>query len=218
MCGRYSLLARRADLVRAFPRLLLSEDYDAAHPPRYNVAPSQPVATITDREPSALTMLPWGLPTGRTGSASINARGESIADKPSFRHAFRSQRCLIPADGYYEWRDVDGERRPVRVVRRSREPFAFAGIWEAGCAIVTCAARGALAEVHDREPVILAPETYDEWLSDETPVERLRALTVRALPDDDLEFYDVSKLVNSPKNETPEVIERVESPTALRLF
>ena len=83
---------------------------------------------------------------------------------------------------------------------------------------VTCAARGALAEVHDREPAILAPETYEEWLSDETPVERLRALTVRALPDDDLEFYEVSKLVNSPQNETPEVIERVESPPALRLF
>ena len=79
MCGRYSLLARRADLVRAFPRLLLSEDYDAAHPPRYNVAPSQPVATITNREPSSLTMLPWGLPTGRTGSAAINARGDDWA-------------------------------------------------------------------------------------------------------------------------------------------
>ncbi|MGR4065182.1 MAG: SOS response-associated peptidase [Vulcanimicrobiaceae bacterium] len=218
MCGRYSLLARRADLVRAFPRLLLPDDYDAANPPRYNVAPSQPVATITNLEPRTLTMLPWGLSTGRRGSISINARGESVADKPAFRHAFRSQRCLIPADGYYEWRSEGGSRQPLRIVRRSRRPFAFAGVWESGCAIVTCAARGALAEVHDREPAILAPETYEEWLSDETPVERLRALTVRALPDDDLEFYEVSKLVNSPQNETPEVIERVESPPALRLF
>ncbi len=218
MCGRYSLLARRADLVRAFPQLLLPGDYDAANPPRYNVAPSQPVPTITNLEPRTLTMLPWGLSTGRSGSISINARGESVAERPAFRHAFRSQRCLIPADGYYEWRSEGGSRQPLRIVRRSRGPFAFAGIWESGCAVVTCAARGALAEVHDREPVILAPETYDEWLSDETPVERLRALTVRALPDEDLEFYEVSTLVNSPQNETPEVIERVESPPALRLF
>lgn len=222
MCGRYTLTTKPNDLAKAFGLDATPEDLA----PRYNIAPSQWVPVITDTRPRRLEAFRWGLVPSwakdpSIGHRMINARAETVAEKPSFRSAFRRRRCLIPADGFYEWRR-DGKRKtPICIRRSDGAPFAFAGLWETwkptsgealhSCTIITTEPNALMATIHDRMPVILAPETYDLWL-DSTIDDRdlLRGL-LSPCPDSWLKYYVVSMLVNSPANDTPQCMEPIDA-------
>lgn len=217
MCGRYSLIADLQDLARQF-------EFDGTgfeHSPRYNVAPTQPVLTVINREGRQPEYMRWGLIPSwakdpSIGARMINARGETVAQKPSFRNALQRRRCLVLADGFYEWQKAGRGRRPMRIVLKSREPFAFAGLWESwrnpegdairSCTIVTTEANELLRPVHERMPVILPPELEEFWL--DTDVTDSAALTdvLSPYPDASMEYYEVSTLVNKAANGGPDLI------------
>jgi len=165
MCGRFAILSPAAELLAALGAEGGAELLARA---RTNVAPSQVVPVVRNLAPRAFAPLAWGLvPAWAEGRPAfrplINARAESLAQKPSFRGALRARRCLVPADGFYEWRREglarDARRQPFFIRRRDRRPFAFAGLWEGGTfTLVTCAPNALVAPIHDRMPVILPPE------------------------------------------------------------
>ena len=244
MCGRFSLFVPPSVLEERF-------DAEAARPlvPRYNVAPRDDLAAIRNDEPGTIDALEWGLLPSWVDDPDdfprpINARAETVAEKPSFRDAFAERRCLVLADGFYEWKGERGAKQPYRIARPDDEPFAFAGLWErwgsgggvgngggAGgggearggdgsgsgngdtgstrtATIVTTEANGTVAGVHDRMPAILEPDEERRWLSADDP-EELRTL-LDPYPDDGLVAYPVSKAVNDPANDSPDVIEPVD--------
>lgn len=224
MCGRYLLKAPAAALRRAFgfveqPNLM----------PRYNIAPTQDAPVIRERrEPKGertLQMLRWGLipwfaEDMKGGAKLINARGESIATKPSFREAFRKRRCLVLADGFYEWRTEGKLRQPYLIQRRDRAPFAFAGLWERwvpktqppvppyidSFSIVTTSANALLAPLHERMPVILAPESCARWLDRGASEAELKAL-LKPATEDLLTYVPVSPRVNAAAPDDAGLIE-----------
>jgi len=214
MCGRFTLKTpvERLSEQFQFPKIIPLK-------PRYNIAPSQDVVVVRrmpdDRE-RKLTMLRWGLiprwvkdPT--RGSQPINAKAETAAEKPMFRDAFRRRRCLIPADGFYEWKQEGGRKQPVNICTKDRQPFAFAGLWEhweeqegqfiESCTILTTEPNDLLAQVHSRMPVILDQNDYDLWLDpDVQEVSRLKPL-LRPYPPEQMTFYPVNLRVNNPRND-----------------
>jgi putative SOS response-associated peptidase YedK len=217
------LRANPAELVEIFA-LLRTPELE----PRYNIAPTQPVAAVRPASGGReLSFLRWGLVPSWAddpgiGSRMINARADTVATKPSFRNAFRQRRCLIPASGFYEWKKTgDATKQPYHICLRNDQPFAFAGLWERwekgdgpaieSCTIITTEANELLAKVHDRMPVILRPEDYDRWLDprqrDRTELESLLA----PYPPDEMKFYPISKLVNNPRNETAACLEPEKS-------
>ena len=229
MCGRY---------VQASSPELLAERFGVdevrveGHEPHYNVAPRAEVPAVRRREDrKILSSLRWGLVPSwakdpKMGDRQINARAESVADKPAYRTAFARRRCLIPADGFYEWRKQPGKTRkqPMFVHLRSGEPMAFAGLWEIwkdpkaegedegwlrSCAIVTTDANDLLEPIHDRMPVILPESAWDTWLAPDVDPDVLRGLLVPA-PDDLVAVYPVSPLVNSADNDGPELVQPIE--------
>src|SRR5262245_7474343 len=176
MCGRFTLTAPRQALKNLFPLFDFPEV-----PPNYNVAPTQAVLAVRvphGQDKPAPALLKWGLVPGwaddpAIGNRMINARAETAADKPSFRAAFRKRRCLVLADGFYEWQKVGGKKQPYLIRLRGGEPFAFAGLWEhwerdgravESCTILTTDANGLVKPLHDRMPVILAPQDFALWL------------------------------------------------------
>jgi putative SOS response-associated peptidase YedK len=226
MCGRYNLRTPTAQLVEFFD-LVLAPDLT----PRYNIAPTQPVPAIrrTGRG-RELSLLHWGLippwaDDPRIGSRMINARAESVATRPAFRGAFRERRCLIPADGFYEWKKTGQAKQPWHLGLKHDRPFAFAGLWEhwrrAGeaidsCVIITTAANELAADLHDRMPVILPEEAWARWLDpDCDDPDDLQALLV-PFPAGRMRAYPVSTVVNNARNESPECIEPVQLSGAAR--
>lgn len=221
MCGRYTLTDPGDELIRHFQLQNLPEDYR----PRYNIAPTQAVLAVVNGDGRRAGRLRWGLIPSwakdpAIGNRMINARSETIAEKPSFRTAFRRRRCLIPADGFYEWKQVNGRKQPVRIVRRDRGVFAFAGLWESWrppggddeevvytCTIITTNANETLRPIHHRMPVILPPEAYDLWLDREIDDPEALLPLLQPRPDDELEAYPVATVVNNARNETPQCIE-----------
>ena len=221
MCGRYSL---KADIAQLAMRFEFAAD-EAIHEPAYNIAPTQQVLTVTNDGERRASYMRWGLipfwaKDVKIGYRMINARGETVAEKPSFRTALRKRRCLILADGFYEWQKLGGkQKRPMRIVLRSGEPFAFAGLWETwkdpegemvkSCTIITTAANDYLQPIHDRMPVILPRESESFWLDKD--VEDPLALTsvIAPYPDSEMEAFEVSTLVNNTRNKGPEVIDSV---------
>lgn len=221
MCGRYTL---------ATPESWIREEFGLGPLPfelipRYNIAPTQEVLAIV-RGPEGLRAgwLRWGLVPfwakhESIGNRMINARSETIAEKPAFREAFRKRRCLIVADGFYEWRQDGDGKTPVWIHLATRRPFAFAGIWErwqppegvpvVSCTIVTTEAIEALRPIHPRMPVILPPPARETWLDPAASPEAL-AEVLRTRPTEELGFHDVSTLVNSPRNDDPECIVEAE--------
>jgi putative SOS response-associated peptidase YedK len=194
-------------------------------PARYNIAPTQRVPIvrrIRDREERELVILRWGLvpfwaKDAKVGYSLINARAETIDRKPSFRTAFKQRRCLVAADGFYEWMATGGGRKqPHFITLPDDQPFAFAGLWESwvgkegkrieSCVIVVCEATEPLRAIHDRMPVILPPERFDEWLDVARPLEAASAL-LRPYRGP-LLVYPVSNRVNSPQNDDVSFIER----------
>jgi len=196
-------------------------------PPRHNVAPTQPVAIVRMAEGSReFALVRWGLIPAwvkdpRGFSLLINARGESVLDKPAFRNAMKRRRCLFPADGFYEWKR-DGERKQPWFVRlKSGQPMAFAGLWETWsgpngeemetAAIVTTTASRSIAHIHDRMPVIVAPEAFDFWLDPNVDA-RTAAAVIAPAPDAALEAYEVSSAVNRTANDSPSLLEPLREP------
>jgi putative SOS response-associated peptidase YedK len=227
MCSRYTLTSP-PEAVRAYFGYM----NEAQFPPRYNIAPSQPVAIVRtsmkgERE---LALVRWGLIPGwvkdpREFKMLINARAESAAGKPSFRAAMRHRRCLVPADGFYEWTGKAGAKRPHLIRPRAGGPFALAAIYEdwlgadgseiETMAILTTAANRTMASLHDRMPVIVPPEHFDKWL-DCSPGSSVGLEDyLRPAPDDLLEILQISRKLNDPRNEGPQVQEPAESPTLL---
>jgi putative SOS response-associated peptidase YedK len=215
MCGRFALKAPPRSIQEHFHLLEISD-----LSPRYNVAPSQSVAVIRHfpQHPfPRLDMLRWGLIPGwasdmKIGYRMINARGETLAQKPSFRTAYKKRRCLVAADGFYEWSHAGGQKQPFYVHLKSGDVFGFAGLWESwnnpeggileSCTIITSAANALIGKIHDRMPVILSPEHYEAWLHYTTPAQTLQQLLV-PYPADKMETYRVGSEVNNPKNDTP---------------
>jgi len=221
MCGRYTITAS-PEVLRA----LFAYAEQPNFPPRYNVAPTQPipiVRLVEGRREFALVR--WGLlpswvrdPKGFT--LVFNARGESVIDKPAFRNAMKRRRCLIPADGFYEWQARGkAQKQPFYIRAKSGAPLAFAGLWETWtgpngeeldtAAIVTTRANKTLAPIHERMPVIVPPEAFDLWLnSNEVDATTAAALIVPA-PDGLLEVYEISTAVNRTANDNAKLLEPV---------
>ncbi len=233
MCGRYSLTTPVEGL-----RLLFDFAEQPNLKPRYNIAPTQEVAAVRAAPPAGATedvagpgegragrhlvLLRWGLIPSwakdpAIGARMINARAETLAEKPAFRSAFRQRRCLIPADGFYEWQKRDtGPKQPYRIAGRDGGPFAFAGLWERwrdpaegrdieSCAIITTGANALLSPIHNRMPVVLAPESYDLWLGPEAELGQVQAL-LAADSGVDLMATAISTRVNKVANDDPEVL------------
>ena len=222
MCGRFTLRIPASRLVEIFS-LLDVPDFSA----RYNIAPTQMVASIRKVGPvRELTMQRWGLipfwaKDKKIGNRMINARSETADTKPAFRAAFKKRRCLIPADGFYEWRkSADSKTKtPYLIHMRNEEPFAFAGLWETwsaaeetveSCTILTTSPNEMMAEVHDRMPVILGEDDYDTWLDETTSKDTLTQL-LKPMSAAAMAMCTVSTFVNSPRNESPECVVCVES-------
>jgi putative SOS response-associated peptidase YedK len=205
-----------------------AERFSAALPveavtPTYNAAPSQAQLVIRNDTPQMISRAAWGfIPEWAAGRADvkslINARAETVAEKPFFRDAFKKKRCLVLADGFYEWRRTKDGKVPYRIALKSEEPFAFAGIWSsvAGVdgkpqitfAIITTDANELVAQIHNRMPVILRPEDEANWLAKELPIEAAEELLV-PYPAHLLTAYAVSPKVNSPAYNVPEAMQRI---------
>jgi putative SOS response-associated peptidase YedK len=217
MCGRY-LITSSPEAIRALFRYREEPDF----PPRYNIAPTQPVPIVRlDNGERSLGLVRWGfipawVKDPHTFSLLINARGESIGEKPAFRNAMRRRRCLFPADGFHEWKSETGRRRPFCVRPRDGRPVGFAGLWETWmgpngeeldtACIVTTAANRLLAPIHDRMPVVIVPEAFDLWLDCAKIDAETAAALIAPAPENLFEAYEISTAVNRTANDSPAVI------------
>ncbi len=218
MCGRFTLTLEADDLAEAF---------DATAPkdwvPRFNIAPTQPVAVIANTTTQRkIELFRWGLIPGwatdpKIGSRMINARAETVVDKPSFRSAVKKRRCLVLADGFYEWKKDGKSKTPTYIQLKGGKPFALAGLWEVwkssdkketikSCTILTTEPNALMNDIHDRMPVILPPKAWEVWLSpDELPADELPRL-LKPYPSSQMKAVVVSTLVNSVAFDSPECI------------
>ena len=223
MCGRFTLVVGPDRLLASFPGFVFPDEI----PARYNIAPGQDVALVTNDGRGEVQYFRWGLVPSwardpKIGNRMINARAETLAEKPSFRTGIRKRRCLILADGFYEWRRDPGAstKTPIYIRLVSGEPFAFAGLWDSWrtpegdplrtCTIVTTAPNELLREIHNRMPVILQHDAYGRWL-DPTPLrpEDTGGLLV-PYPARGMAAHAVSRTVNNPTNDSAECIQPVE--------
>jgi putative SOS response-associated peptidase YedK len=224
MCGRYTL----SDPGDLLTDLGVEVPGEVGFRPRYNIAPTQAVAAVRNAPHGGnreLWLLHWGLIPSwakdhTIGNRMINARSETVAEKPSFRNAFKRRRCLILTDGFYEWVKVGKAKQPHHIHLQGGRPFVFAGLWEhwtkgqAGpiesCTILTTESNEKLRPLHHRMPVILHRKDWDLWLdpSMEDPAALLPLL--KPYPDDEIEYRAVSQLVNNPRNDVPECLNPVE--------
>jgi putative SOS response-associated peptidase YedK len=244
MCGRFVSASSPALIADRFAVDEVDESVGAEPAPDYNVAPRRSIMVVRQREDErVLSRLRWGLVPSwakepKIGDRQINARAETVASKPAYRHAFANKRCLIPADGFYEWKAgeaVEGakpRKQPYFIHRRDGEPFAFAGLWEAWkvpdddeygiatpdgwlrtCVIVTTTPNAVLAPIHNRMPVILPESAWEQWLDpDEHDVEALTRLLVPA-PPELFEAFPVSTRVNNTRNNGTDLARAIETST-----
>ncbi len=220
MCGRFGLFAELGDLAGHFD--FRAEPLQGSYLPRWNIPPTSPVLAISaDGHDRAASMMRWGLTPSRGRNSKsaprllFNARAETIDQRPIFRSAFAGRRCLVPANGFYEWKAGAGRTKtPQWVSHRDGHPVAFAGIWyaaqpsdesQAVCVIITTAANALVASIHDRMPVILPPDQYDPWLSGQTdPDALLELLNCRDWPE--MSVREVPSAVNRVANDGPHLI------------
>jgi len=218
MCGRYSFAVEDELIFERFGVSVRSAIYKA----RYNCAPSQNLAVISTEDPAVLSFYRWGLipfwaKDPSIGNKLINARAETIIEKPSFKQAFRLRRCLVLSDGFFEWKKAK-EKTPYRISLQDCTPFSMAGIWEnwknpegeviRSFSIITTHANSLIENIHDRMPVILQREDEKKWLDSSQEKELLGLL--QPYPSEQMKTYPISKKVNSPLNDVPEVLEMVE--------
>ncbi|WP_126429951.1 SOS response-associated peptidase [Brevibacillus marinus] len=221
MCGRFTLISDPEKIMNRFQLQEIPFDLK----PRYNIAPGQMVpAIISESGKRKIGQLKWGLVPSwaqdeKIGYKMINARAETLAAKPAFRNLLVRKRCIIPADGFYEWKAMDWGKQPMRIALKSGEPFGFAGLYDTWtapdgrklhtCTIITTQPNEVVAEIHDRMPVILRPEDEQIWLDRE----RFDPLLLRSLlapyDFDEMRAYPVSPIVGNPKNDVPECIEEI---------
>jgi putative SOS response-associated peptidase YedK len=218
MCGRYCI-SSAPEAVRRLFRYLEQPNF----PPRYNVSPTQPVPIVRMVEGQRhFALVRWGLipswvKNPKDFTLLINARGESVNDKPAFRAAMKRRRCLFPADGFYEWKTEGGRKRPYFARLKAGEPLAFAGLWESWtgpngeemetAAIVTTQANRELAQIHHRAPVIVPPQAFDFWLDTEKVDAKTAAAAIGPAPNGSMQVYEISPSVNRVANDSPALIE-----------
>jgi putative SOS response-associated peptidase YedK len=220
MCGRFTITSA-PEAIRALFRYQEQPNF----PPRFNVAPTQPIPIVRlVNGTRQFALVRWGLLPSwvkdpKTFTLLINARGESVCEKPAFRAAMKRRRCLILADGFYEWKAVGGRKQPFFVRAKAGGPFAFAGLWETWTgpngeeletgAIVTTRANRTLSPIHDRMPVIVPPEAFDLWLDGATVDPTTASALIAPAPDDLLEAIPVSTDVNRVANDNPRLVEAI---------
>lgn len=223
MCGRFTLTVDPADLKQEFSEFTFPSQFA----PRFNIAPSQPVLAIPNDDKNEAYFFVWGLipmwaKDPAIGNRLINARGETLEEKPAFRGSLKYKRCLILADGFYEWKSIPGRKAktPFFIHLKDRKPFAFAGLWDSWnspdgsliktCTIITTEPNDLMAIIHNRMPVILHPRDYAKWLdpSPQTP-DQLKPL-IKPFSAEAMDAYPVSPLVNKPSNDTPELVVPVQ--------
>jgi len=218
MCGRYTLLeVDKLKYKRRYGVTKVPKDLR----PNYNITPQQNVLAILNETPKELSLVHWGLIPSwakeiNTKYSMINARAETITEKPAYRGIIKRKRCLIIADSFYEWKKVEGAKYPHRIMLKDEGLFSFAGVWDHwekdgndvnSCSIITTTPNKMMSSIHDRMPVILNKESESEWLSDLT-VDRVLAL-LKPYDDKGMKAYEVSRAVNSPANNDPVVLEPV---------
>ncbi len=221
MCGRFTITLEPSFFQQELDLGKIPSEWV----PRYNAAPSQKIPIVKNPQSRDVTMLRWGLIPSwakdeSIGYKLINARAETLAEKPSFRAAFQKRRCLILTDGFYEWQRASGkgdQKVPFRFILRGGEPFAFAGLWETwhspddetieSCTIITCSANEIVSEIHNRMPVMLDKENCWEWLEDR-PVTELTEM-LKPYPSEKMESYPVSTRVNNPREEDARLVEPI---------
>jgi len=223
MCGRYALTASPEQLMILFE--LLQVTFELV--PRYNLAPTQfaPVAHLGNDGLRTLTPMSWGLvprwaKDRSIGSRLINARSETVAEKPAFRTAFRQRRCLVPADGFYEWQRTEAGKQPYFIHRADHSPLVMAGLWEnwhhpngqeslQTFTILTTHSNRFLSQLHDRMPVFIDHDRFDDWLDGDAIDEKSRATFLSPAAEDLLAMHPVSTRVNSPTHDEPTLIEPI---------
>lgn len=219
MCGRFTVTSS-PEAIRARFRYPEQPNF----PPRYNIAPTQPIAVVRLNEGKReFVLMRWGLLPSwvkdpKTFSLLINARGESVTDKPAFSAAMKRRRCLVPADGFYEWQAAGVRKQPYYVRAKSGKPLAFAGLWETWTgpngeeldtvAIVTTRANRMLSHIHNRMPVIVSEEAFDLWLNCAQVDDVTAGALIAPAPENLLEAYEVSTAVNRTANDGPKLLER----------
>jgi len=217
VCGRYTLRSNPKAVAEAF-----GLDDVPIFELRYNIAPTQNVSAIQLKDGKRhLSFLHWGLIPSwaddpAIGNRMINARADGVADKPSFRSAFKKRRCLIVADGFFEWKKEGKAKQPFLITLKSGKPFAFAGLaehWHRGdqvidsCTIITTEPNELMADIHDRMPVILPPADYDLWLDQDFQGKEKLLAMLGSYPADEMKGGPVSTVVNNPRNEKPECVD-----------
>ncbi len=220
MCGRFALRTPVKTLAKEF-KVTEAPSVEA----RYNIAPTQNILAVQETpDGRVMKSLKWGLVPSWAKDASmgarfINARSETVSEKPAFREAFKQRRCLIPADGFYEWQRTANGKQPFFFQIRDGRPFAFAGLWDRwegedgmiqSCTILTTEANEVLKPVHDRMPVILHPDTYDLWLHVDARKQELIKELLLPFPAEEMTSYPVSTTVNSARHQGAELVERLQ--------
>ena len=217
MCGRFTLTVDPAELRDAFT----GTDFPEQFAPRFNIAPSQPILAIPNDGQNRASFFVWGLIPSwakdpSIGNRLINARGETLAEKPSFRGGYKYKRCLILADGFYEWKSQPGTKTkiPHFIHMKDRQPFAFAGLWDEwnspdgsqirSCTIVTIEPNELMAPIHNRMPLILPPDAYAQWIDPAARTPDSLGALIKPYPAKEMAAYPVSTLVNDPKNDRAE--------------
>jgi putative SOS response-associated peptidase YedK len=222
MCGRFSLTKEEAEIEKRFNARFYSDDLVK----RYNVAPSQLSIVITDESPSELQLFKWGLIPSwakdpSIGNKMINARSETIWEKPSFKNLIKRKRCLVVTDGFYEWKKIDSKTKiPYRICVKDESLFTLGGLWDqwtdkssgeiiSSFTVITTNANDKVGEIHDRMPVILSKEDESIWLNENSGQLDIDEL-LKPYPEQELKTYPISKKVNSPTNDSEEILEEVE--------
>ena len=223
MCGRFTLSVNSKTIQLEFPWLTLpTQEIE----PKFNIAPGQPIALIPNDGKKTLDFFTWGLiphwaKDPKIGYKMINARSETLAEKPSFRNALKRRRCLILTNGFYEWKKLDGDTRktPHYIFMKSNKLFAFGGLWEEwhspdgsiikSTTIITTESNDKISVLHKRMPVIIKPEDYDLWLSEEDQEYKDVNHLFEAYPEDEFLYHPVSRFVNKPANDTADCVKAI---------
>jgi len=217
MCGRLTQSSKTSDYARLLDAVPL---VDAQ--PTYNLAPSQPITICRMNGKRTLLQVKWGLipfwaQESKTGYSMINARAETVATKPAFREAYKKRRCLIPTDGFYEWKAMKPAKQPYFIHRADNKPFALAGLWEhwekegekiESAAIIVTTANQLMKPIHDRMPVVIDPDDFERWLNPENMGDTVADLLV-AHDEEGFEAYPISTAVNKPSNNNQSITERI---------
>ncbi|MGD0819406.1 MAG: SOS response-associated peptidase [Desulfomonilia bacterium] len=225
MCGRFIQIIDPELIEVDFSELEVDEEALSRFIPSYNVTPTKDILTVLNTPTPRLTLTHWGLipywsKDKNIGSRMINARSETLIDKPSFKEPLKRNRCIIPAIGFYEWDTANKTRTPYLIRLKSGKPLAFAGLWDRwrdketgntiiSSTIITTEANSLIAQIHGRMPAILSPGCFKSWLSSQREEEVALLNCLKPYPAEEMEAYEVSKLVNDPRNDSPEIIDHV---------